>query len=75
MVIQPREKHDIEIRFTPTTRLHRFTAELYYKVVDNNESRKLLNIEAGCHGLELKLMENTIGFGPVIIRSKLVKHL
>ena len=37
--------------------------------------RKLLSIEAGCHGIELKLMEETLGFGPVVIKSKLVKYL
>jgi len=43
--------------------------------VENNEPRKLLNIEGICHGLELKLMEDTLGFGPVVINSKLTKHL
>lgn len=59
----------MEIRFTPQNRLHKLSKELMYKIVGNNESRKLLNIEGRCHGLELKLMEETIGFGPVIINS------
>jgi hydrocephalus-inducing protein len=65
----------LELRFTPQTRLHRFTKELFYSIVENNETRKLLKIEAGCHGLELKLMEDTLGFGPVVVQSKLVKQL
>lgn len=73
--IQPRQKKQLELRFTPQTRLHRFTKELFYSIVENNETRKLLKIEAGCHGLELKLMEDTLGFGPVVVQSKLVKQL
>jgi hydrocephalus-inducing protein len=69
----PREKHEIEIRFNPQNRLHKFTKELYYQIVENSETRKLLNIEGGCHGIELKLMEDTLGFGPVVLNSKLVK--
>lgn len=73
--IRPRERQQLEIRFHPQNRLHRFTKELYFRIHENNEVRKLLNIEAGCHGLELKLMEDTLGFGPVVINSKLVKQL
>lgn len=75
ILIQPRERQEVEIRFHPQSRLHKFNKELFFKLTDNGESRKLLNIQAGCHGLELKLMEDTLGFGPVIIHSKLVKHL
>jgi len=33
----------------------------------------LLNIKGACHGVELKLMEETVGFGQVVINSKTTK--
>jgi hydrocephalus-inducing protein len=33
----------------------------------------LLNIHGTCHGIELKLMEDTIGFGVVTVNSKKIK--
>jgi len=51
-------------------RLHSFKKSLIYKIVENNESRKLLSIQGACHGVELKLMQETIGFGQVVIHSK-----
>lgn len=71
----PKEKREVEIRFNPQIRLHKFNQELFYKIIENNEPRKLLNIEGICHGLELKLMEDTLGFGPVVINSKFTKYL
>ena len=41
--------------------------------MENNELRKLLTIQGACHGIELKLMEDTITFGPVVINSKTVR--
>lgn len=35
----------------------------------------MLNISGACHGIELKLMEDTLGFGSVVINSKLTKTL
>ena len=71
--LAPRESIDLEIRFNPKTRLHQFKQELFYQIVENKETRKLLNVTACCHGIELKLLENTAGFGPVVINSKLTK--
>ncbi|EGR29178.1 hypothetical protein IMG5_161280 [Ichthyophthirius multifiliis] len=67
--ILPREIKDIEITFHPELRLHQFKKELFYKIVENQEKKKLLNLTALCHGVELKLMEDTIGFGVVVINS------
>lgn len=68
--LQPKEKKEIEINFAPKLRLHQFRKELKYKIIENQEERKLLNINGTCHGIELKLMEDTIGFGMVVINSK-----
>jgi hydrocephalus-inducing protein len=59
--------------FKPSQRLHAFKKELCYKIVDNNEVRKLLTVAGACHGVELKLMEDTCGFGAVVVNSKLSK--
>ena len=53
--------------------MHAFKRELYYKIVDNNEVRKILTVAGACHGVELKLMEDTCGFGGVVVNSKLTK--
>jgi hydrocephalus-inducing protein len=69
-----REGTDIEIRFNPQTRLHQFKHELLYQIVDNKEVRKLLNVIGCCHGIELKMLEDTIGFGSVVLGSKVAKR-
>lgn len=43
------------------------------KIVDNNEEKKLLIMSGACYGIELKLMEDVIGFGAVTLNSKLTK--
>ena len=73
--IHPKEKKDVEIRFNPKSRLHQFKEELFYKIVENNETRKLLNINGSCYGHELKLMEENLSFGSVVVNSKLTKTL
>ena len=73
--IHPKEKRDIEIRFNPKSRLHQFKEELLYRIVENNEPRKLLNINGSCYGIELKLMGDDLSFGPVVINSKLTRSL
>ena len=44
-------------------------------MVDNNEIRKVLNVAGACHGIELKLVEDTVGFGAVVLNSKLTKSV
>jgi hydrocephalus-inducing protein len=53
--------------------LHSFKRDLLYRIVDNNEQKKLLTVSGACHGIELKLMEDTLGFGSVVVGSKLTK--
>lgn len=74
-VVNPRERKEITITFKPQHRLHSFKTDLFYKIVENNETRKLLTISGACHGIELKLMEGTLSFGSVVINSKLTKSL
>lgn len=74
-VINPRDKKEIELSFNPKVRLHAFKKEVFFKIIENQEVRKLFNVHGNCHGMELKLMEDTIGFGVVTINSKKTKTL
>lgn len=56
-------------------RLHEFKVNLRYKIVDNQEIRKLCSVIGSCHGIELKLMQDTIGFGVVTVGSRLTRKL
>ena len=73
--LNPKEGADVEIRFNPTTRLHQFKYELYYQIVDNKETYKLSNITGCCHGIELKLHQDSVGFGSVVVNSKLTREI
>jgi len=43
--------------------------------VEPNEPRKLMSLHGVSHGIELKLMEESIGFGSVVKGSRLTKML
>ena len=75
IVIGPREKKEFEIRFRPQMRLHEFRQDVHFKIVENQEVRKLLTVQGASHGVELKLIENTVGFGAVVIHSKLTRTI
>lgn len=75
IVINPRDKHDIELRFHPQTRINSFKKEISYSIAENEEVHKLLYIQGSCHGMELKLMEDTLGFASVVVGSKLTKSI
>jgi hydrocephalus-inducing protein len=73
ILINPREIKEFELVFNPKQRLHQFKKEIQYKILENQELKKLLNVHGTSHGIELKLMEDTIGFGIVTVNSKKVK--
>lgn len=75
ITINPREKHDIEINFKPTARINAFKADICYKIIENQERKKLLNVFTTAHGIEMKLMEDTVGFGTVVVNSKITKTI
>ena len=74
-VLNPKDAIEVEIRFNPKTRLHQFKHELSYQIVENKEAHKLLNVIGCCHGIELKLLQDTIGFGSVVVNSKLHREV
>jgi hydrocephalus-inducing protein len=63
------------VTFRPTARINAFKVELNYKIVENQEKKKLLNIFTAAHGIEMKLMEDTVGFGTVVVQSKMTKTI
>lgn len=50
-----------------------FKSEIFYEICENKEKKKLMNVAACAHGIEMKLMEDTVGFGTVVINSKITK--
>ena len=56
VTINPREKYDIEISFKPTVRINSFKGDILYKIIENQEKRKLLNVFTIAHGIQMKLM-------------------
>ena len=73
--INPREKNDIKFSFKPTARSHAFKTPIFYKIIENQEKKQLLNIFGAAHGIEMKLMEDTVGFGTVVVNSKITKTI
>lgn len=75
ITIEPKERKDIELTFHPKNRIHSFKTDLNYKIIQNQEKRKLLSVQTAAHGVELKLMEETVGFGTVVSNSKVSKSI
>ena len=74
VVLKPKQSLPIEICFKPKERLHPFTEQILTKF-SNGETKKLLSISGACHGIELKLMEEVVSFGNVIIGSNQSKKI
>lgn len=51
-----------------------FTHDILVDIKDN-ETRKLFTVQGVSHGIELKLMEEVVGFGSVVKGSRLTKQL
>ena len=71
----PRESRDLELRFHPNLRINSFKQELKYKIMENDEIVPLLTVQGACQGMDLKLMEEVLNFGSVVVGSKLTKKL
>lgn len=74
IILKPREVLPIEIRFQPKIRLPNFNLDIHLSM-EFNEPRKLIQIQGVSHGIELKLMDEVIGFGSVVKGSRLTKIL
>lgn len=72
--LKPKKVLPIEVRFNPKTRMPNFSHDIMLDI-KGNESRKLFTVQGVSHGIELKLMEEVVGFGSVIKGSRLTKQL
>lgn len=75
ITVKAKDRYDIELRFNPKQRINQFKKELRYKLIENEEEHKLLTIQGCCHGMELKLLEDSLNFSGVVIGSRLTKQL
>jgi hydrocephalus-inducing protein len=73
--LKPKEVLPIVVKFNPRTRLPPFSQELMLNVQGVEEDRALFSVTGVAHGIELKLMENTLGFGSVVTGSRLTKTM
>jgi hydrocephalus-inducing protein len=74
VVLKPKKVLPIEIRFKPDSRMPNFSHDILLDI-KGNETRKLFTVQGVSHGIELKIMEEVIGFGSVIKGSRLTKQL
>jgi hydrocephalus-inducing protein len=72
-VVNAKESKDIEISFNPNIRVNSFKKEIRYKIVENDETVQMLTLQGASQGMDLKLMEDSINFGSVVVGSKLTK--
>jgi hydrocephalus-inducing protein len=74
ITLKPKKVLPIEVRFNPKARMPDFTHDILLDI-KGNEARKLFTVKGVSHGIELKLMEEVVGFGSVIKGSRLTKQL
>ena len=75
VVLKPKEVLPLEVRFKPKTRMPDFEHEIMIQVDGVEEDRKLLSVKGVAHGIELKIMDEVLGFGNVVKDSRLTKTL
>ena len=74
VTLKPKKVLPIEVRFKPLNRMPDFTHDILVDI-KGNETRKLFTTKGVSHGIELKLMEEVVGFGSVVKGSRLTKQL
>lgn len=74
-VLKPKEALQVKIGFNPKTRLPPFSQEIMLRVEGVEEVRPIFSVTGVAHGIELKLMENTLAFGAVVVDSQLTKPM
>jgi hydrocephalus-inducing protein len=74
-VLKPKEALQVKIGFNPKTRLPPFSQEIMLRVEGVEEVRQIFSVTGVAHGIELKLMENTLAFGAVVVDSQLTKPM
>ena len=74
VTLKPKKVLPIEVRFKPMNRMPNFSHDILVDI-KGNETRKLFTVQGVSHGIELKLMEEVVGFGSVVKGSRLTKQL
>lgn len=73
-IIKPKGFLAIDVRFHPVTRVPRFVCDLDIKV-QGQEPRFLTTISGACYATEIKLMDNVVSFGSVVVNSSFSKKV
>lgn len=74
IVLKSKKVLPIEVKFKPKGRMPDFSHDILLDI-KGNETRKLFTVKGVTHGIELKLMEEVVGFGSVVKGSRLTKQL
>ena len=73
--IPSKSNETLEIRFNPKQRLTNFNHQLQYDLKESDQQFNLLNIKGACFGIEIKIIDDCIDFGSVVVNSALTKKL
>ena len=68
MTIKPKDTITVGVRFNPNVRIPAFKEDIVYKI-DNNETRKLMTVSGASYGVDMKIMNNSIFCGTVVVNS------
>lgn len=75
LYIPQKSGSNVEIIFNPKQRISNFNVPLIYELTESSQQFELLKVKGACFGIELKVVEDSINFGPVVINSALTKKL
>ena len=73
LFIGQRSSAILDIVFTPQSRVRNFSIPLFYSLKESGQNFELLSIKGACYDVEIKLMEDLIDFGDVVVNSSLTK--
>jgi hypothetical protein len=74
--ISPKQEQTFYLRFRPNKRLTSIKTNLLYKYdQDDREIFKSVSMVGSSQGFEIKIVEDTLSFGDVVVGSSLVKSL
>eukprot|EP00826_Nyctotherus_ovalis_P009987 TRINITY_DN12651_c0_g2_i3.p1 TRINITY_DN12651_c0_g2~~TRINITY_DN12651_c0_g2_i3.p1 ORF type:complete len:921 (+),score=283.65 TRINITY_DN12651_c0_g2_i3:189-2951(+) len=72
--LKPNESFTLEVRYQPSTRMPAFKHDILLKVGEG-ETRHLTTVTGVSHGIEVKLLEDSLSFGSVVKGSRLTKQI
>ena len=75
LYIPQKSAASVEVGFSPKQRISNFDLPLAYEIAESNQQFELLKIKGACFGVELKVVEDSLSFGPVVVNSSLTKKL